>query len=61
MDKFKSKYKKLSTKVLNYSYDFMLSNNKEGDNSFSSNIINIPNENDNDNKKIIRKFLIFVL
>ena len=59
MDKFKSKYKKFSTNDLNYSYDFMLSNNKERDNSFSSNIINIPNENDNDNKKNNKKIPYF--
>ena len=49
IDKFKFQYKKSSSNDLNYSSDSMLSNNKERDNSFSSNIINIPNEN---NKKI---------
>lgn len=49
MDKFKSQYKQSSSNDLNYSSDSMISNNKEGENS-SSNIINIPNENDNINK-----------
>ena len=49
MDKFKSQYKQSSSNDFNYSSDSMISNNKEGENS-SSNIINIPNENDNINK-----------
>ena len=59
MDKFKSQYKKSSSNDLNYSSDSMMSNNKEGDNSFSSNIINIPNENDSDNKKSNKKIPYF--
>ena len=60
MDKFKSKIKKNPSNDLDYSADSIKSNNKEGENSFSSNIIDVPNENDNNNSKDIPYFCFII-
>ena len=60
MDKFKSKIKKYPSNDLDYSADSIKSNNKEGENSFSSNIIDVPNENDNNNSKDIPYFCFII-
>ena len=64
MDKFKLHYKKSSSNDLNYSSDSLISSNKEGENSSSSNIMNIPNENEiNMNNKNIKEkpFFCFII